>query len=69
MSGGRLTGLRREIAATECNAQLERRTRRGSQTEVDFPFKPAPPGTKIEIEIRGRRFAAVVVKKPIYQKN
>lgn len=28
----------------------------------------AAPGTVIEIEIRGRRFAAVVVKKPIYTK-
>jgi aminomethyltransferase len=28
----------------------------------------AKPGAKIEIEIRGKRFAAGVVKKPIYQK-
>ena len=27
----------------------------------------AKPDTKIEIEIRGRRFAAVVVPKPIYR--
>jgi aminomethyltransferase len=29
----------------------------------------AVPDTKIEIEIRGKRFAAVVVKKPIYRKG
>ena len=29
----------------------------------------AKPDTKIEIEIRGKRFAAVVVQKPIYRKN
>ncbi len=28
----------------------------------------AVPGTKIEIEVRGRRFAAEIVKKPIYRK-
>jgi glycine cleavage system aminomethyltransferase T len=28
----------------------------------------AKPDTKIEIEIRGRRFAAIVVPKPIYRK-
>jgi len=28
----------------------------------------AKPGTAIEIEIRGKRFAAVVVQKPIYRK-
>jgi aminomethyltransferase len=28
----------------------------------------AKPGMTIEIEIRGKRFAAVIVKKPIYQK-
>jgi len=32
------------------------------------PPQFAEPGTKIEIEIRGRRFAAEVVKKPIYKK-
>lgn len=32
------------------------------------PPELAAPGTKIEIEIRGRRFAAEVVKKPIYRK-
>ncbi|HTY86426.1 MAG TPA: glycine cleavage system aminomethyltransferase GcvT [Candidatus Acidoferrum sp.] len=32
------------------------------------PPECARPDTRIEIEIRGRRFAAVVVKKPIYQK-
>jgi aminomethyltransferase len=32
------------------------------------PPEFAKPDTKIEIEIRGKRFAAVVVKKPIYQK-
>jgi glycine cleavage system aminomethyltransferase T len=26
------------------------------------------PGTRIEVEIRGRRFAAEVVKKPILKK-
>ena len=31
------------------------------------PAALAKPDTKIEIEIRGRRFAAVVVPKPIYQ--
>ncbi len=29
----------------------------------------AKPDTKIEIEIRGKRFAAVVVQKPIFRKN
>jgi aminomethyltransferase len=32
------------------------------------PAQFAAPGTAIEIEIRGRRFAAEVVKKPIYRK-
>ena len=32
------------------------------------PPELAVPGTKIEIEIRGRRFPAEVVKKPIYRK-
>jgi aminomethyltransferase len=31
------------------------------------PPELAKPETKIEIEIRGRQFAAVVVKKPIYR--
>jgi len=31
------------------------------------PPASAGPGTKLEIEIRGKRFAAVVVKKPIYK--
>jgi len=33
------------------------------------PPEFARPDTKIEIEIRGKRAAAVVVQKPIYQKN
>jgi aminomethyltransferase len=33
------------------------------------PPELAKPDTKIEIEIRGRRFAAVVVPKPIYRKS
>ncbi|MEI9962774.1 MAG: glycine cleavage system aminomethyltransferase GcvT [Limisphaerales bacterium] len=33
------------------------------------PPEFAKPDTKIEIEIRGKRFAAVVVPKPIYRKN
>jgi len=33
------------------------------------PPEWAKPDTTIEIEIRGRRFAAVVVPKPIYRKN
>ncbi len=33
------------------------------------PPEFAKPDTKIEIEIRGKRFAAIVVKKPIYQKK
>jgi aminomethyltransferase len=33
------------------------------------PPEFAKPDTQIEIEIRGKRFAAVVVKKPIYQKS
>jgi aminomethyltransferase len=33
------------------------------------PPQFAKPDTKIEIEIRGKRFAAVVVKKPIFQKS
>jgi len=32
------------------------------------PVAASEPGTRIEIEIRGRRFAAEVVKKPIYRK-
>jgi glycine cleavage system aminomethyltransferase T len=31
------------------------------------PPEFAKPDTKIEIEIRGKRFAAVVVQKPIYK--
>jgi aminomethyltransferase len=31
------------------------------------PPEFAKPDTKIEIEIRGKRFAAVVVQKPIYR--
>jgi aminomethyltransferase len=33
------------------------------------PAEFAKPDTKIEIEIRGKRFAAVVVPKPIYRKS
>jgi aminomethyltransferase len=33
------------------------------------PPELAKPDTKVEIEIRGKRFAAVVVKKPIYRKS
>jgi aminomethyltransferase len=33
------------------------------------PPEFAKPGTVIEIEIRGKRFAAVVVPKPIYRKG
>jgi aminomethyltransferase len=33
------------------------------------PPEFAKPDTKIEIEIRGKRFSAVVVPKPIYRKN
>jgi aminomethyltransferase len=33
------------------------------------PPEFAKPDTKIEIEIRGKRFAAVVVPKPIFRKN
>ena len=33
------------------------------------PPEFAKPDTKIEIEIRGKRFAAIVVKKPIYKKG
>jgi aminomethyltransferase len=33
------------------------------------PLEFAKPDTKIEIEIRGKRFAAVVVSKPIYRKG
>jgi aminomethyltransferase len=33
------------------------------------PPEFSAPDTKIEIEIRGRKFAAVVVKKPIYKKT
>ena len=32
------------------------------------PPEFAKPDTKIEVEIRGKRFAAVVVQKPIYKK-
>jgi aminomethyltransferase len=32
------------------------------------PPQHASPGTKIEVEIRGRRFPAEVVKKPIFRK-
>jgi aminomethyltransferase len=33
------------------------------------PTEFAKPDTKIEIVIRGKRFAAVTVKKPIYKKS
>jgi glycine cleavage system aminomethyltransferase T len=33
------------------------------------PAEFAKPDTKIEIEIRGKPFAAVVVPKPIYRKS
>jgi aminomethyltransferase len=33
-----------------------------------MPLEFSKPDTKIEIEIRGKRFAAVVVQKPIYKK-
>jgi glycine cleavage system aminomethyltransferase T len=29
----------------------------------------AAPGTAIEVEVRGKRFAASVVQKPIYKKT
>ena len=32
------------------------------------PLSAADPGTTLEIEIRGRRFPAEVVKKPFYRK-
>ena len=31
------------------------------------PAEFAKPDTKIEVEIRGRRFAAVIVTKPIFK--
>ena len=34
-----------------------------------LPAALAKPDTKVEIEIRGRRFTAVVVPKPIYRKS
>jgi aminomethyltransferase len=34
---------------------------------VDVPF--SKPGQKIEIDVRGRRFAATVEKKPLYKKR
>ena len=34
-----------------------------------MPPESSAPDTKIEIEIRGKRYAAVVVKKPIYKKS
>jgi aminomethyltransferase len=34
---------------------------------VDLPF--SKPGQKVEIDIRGRRFAATVEKKPLYKKR
>ena len=33
------------------------------------PAELAKVDAKIEIEIRGKRFAAVIVKKPIYKKS
>jgi len=33
------------------------------------PPEFAKPDTKIEIEIRGKRFAALVVSKPIFKKH
>jgi aminomethyltransferase len=33
------------------------------------PTEFAKTDTKIEIEIRGKRFAAIIVPKPIYRKN
>jgi len=35
----------------------------------DIPSALAKPDTKVEMEIRGRRFAAVVVPKPINRKS
>ena len=32
------------------------------------PTALANPGTRLEIEIRGRRYAAEIVKKPIFRK-
>jgi len=34
-----------------------------------IPAEHAAPDTKLEIEIRGKRYAAVVVKKPVYRKS
>jgi aminomethyltransferase len=34
---------------------------------VDLPF--SKPGQKVEIDVRGRRFAATVEKKPLYKKR
>ena len=34
-----------------------------------LPTKLARPGEVIEIDIRGRRFAAVVEKKPLYKRR
>ena len=34
-----------------------------------LPAALAKPGTVVEIDVRGRRFAAEVVKKPIYRKG
>ena len=42
----------------------------GAPTNPDwFHNLVAHPDTQIEIEIRGKRFAAVVVPKPIYRKS
>ena len=32
-----------------------------------LPFEHAQPGTEIEVDIRGRRFPAVIEKKPLYR--
>jgi aminomethyltransferase len=34
---------------------------------IDTPF--SSPGQKVEIDVRGRRFAATVEKKPLYKKR
>ena len=54
-------------SAKSSAARKVRRLNRG----IGMGYVPpefAKPDTQIEIEIRGKRFAAVVVKKPIFQK-
>ncbi len=60
-----------------CNGEIVGEVASGTQspslsTGIGMAYLPVgatQPGTLIEIEIRGRRFPAEVVKKPFYKKT